>query len=547
MRGRGESKTLINLALTGAILIVASLFILFPTKVSASGDHLVINEIYPNTKDSSEQEWVELYIPNNSVADFSGLYFEKANGSIKPATCDDFSNGYYVCYFGNIGYSWLLNTGDTIKLKDSSGIIDQATFPDFTSYKGKSISRIPNGQDIDNDFKIVPITKGYRNYEPPPIIYSDKIHISEIVPQPADGQANEFIELYNSGDLPEYLLNWKLDDILVGGSIPFKFGSTIIGAHSYLRFYNKDTKIILNDNPGDSACLIDPNDTVRECIPYSLSEYKLSHPASSSYRGKSYSLFDGGWLWTDTLTPRMPNIYSVEVEIIDSEDGIVVPTDIKTARAKEDGETVAVTGTVSVIPEVLSNQYFYIQDDSSGIQIYNYDKLFPTLRVGDVVSVTGEFASISNERRIKILLGTDVIFIRQNSPPVPRVLSVGQIGEENEGTYIEINGVVTETSGSTFYVSDGGIIKVYIRNSDVVNKPKMRKGDHVMVSGIISQYKNEYRVLPFSAGSVKILTSGKLPEAGYDALDNSKQVKQWRLRHDQPMRRKRLVTNLEKL
>lgn len=542
MRGRGANITSINLALTGAILVVASLFILSPAKVSASGDHLVINEIYPNTKDSSEQEWVELYIPNNSIADFSGLYFEKASGSIKPADCDDFSNGYYVCYFGNIGYSWLSNTGDTIKLKDSSGIIDQATFPDFTSYKGKSISRIPNGQDTDNDFKIVPITKGYRNYEPPPIIYSDKIIINEILPQPATLSDDEFIELYNTGADEVDISGWRLNDASAGSGYPIPSGTMISGGE-YLVFCKNSTSIFckfnyktiaLNDTSTDSALLIDPNGDIKSTVSY-----------TKTIRGQSYSLFASGWLWTEELTPGSKNILKISLAVTE-EDGIVPSTDIKTARQKEDGETVAVTGTVSVVPGVLSTQYFYIQDDSSGIQIYNYNKLFPILKAGDAISVIGELTSISNERRIKTLSESDIIIIRQNSPPTPKMLRINQIGEEYEGELIQVTGDVSATSGSTFYLQESDQIQVVIRASAGIIKPKMKRGNIVQITGILSQYQDYYRLLPISQDGVKILTSGVLPDTGSDSVNNTRINELWTLRPSQPARRKRLVTNSER-
>ncbi|MCA9392488.1 hypothetical protein KC614_04825, partial [candidate division WWE3 bacterium] len=41
-----------------------------------------------------------------------------------------------------------------------------------------------------------------------------------------------------------------------------------------------------------------------------------------------------------------------------------------------------------------------------------------------------------------------------------------------------------------------GVVRVYIKDSTVIDKPYMRVGYYARVAGIVSQYKDEYRILP---------------------------------------------------
>lgn len=525
----------------GLIAPVFFLVILHSSAVAKAGSsELKINEVYPNQlSDGIDFEWAELFSPESADVDLTDFELVKitSGGSeyrkqLSETICTNIDN-YYVC---NLGSGWLANSGATLVLQKNSVEIDRVIFGTLSGnapvpIQGQSISRIPNGQDTDNnadDFQIVPLTKGFENISPAPITYSDKIKITEILPQPATGVADEFIELYNSSDADVDLKEWQLDAGIFSDV-------TIIKSKEYRVFKNSDVKIGLTDT-GDTINLIDPNGETKSSLSY-----------GKTSRGQSLSLFDSAWLWTTTLTPGLPNILTTETEVSYETD--FIPTvDIKTARTMEDGETIKVSGTVTVTPSVLSNQYFYIQDDLSGIQIYSYSKDFPKLSSGDLISVTGELATSSNERRIKISNQSDLIILKQNSPPVPKIVEINQISEELEGMYIEFTGTISKTSGSIFYVKNAGEIEVVIRPLTGIKKPKMKQGYNVRVQGIVSQYQDHFRLLPISGDNVKILTSGLLPISGCDeSRSNNFELKTWKFQLSQPMRRKRLVTNLAKI
>jgi len=504
-----------------ALCFIGVIFVFAP-KVKAADDHIddhiVINEIYPNPN-SGGNEWIEFYNPTSADIDLSAYTIE--DGTHKPKTLAGKTIpalSYFVIEKTAGGFSFALNDdGEILILKNAGIVVDQVVYgkwddetnnPDNNApvpAQGKSLSRIPNGSDSDNDksdFRILAPTKDLENVLP---VYSNSIIINEILPQPASGSADEFIELYNSGSVEVDLSGWQIDDIASGGSSPYTVPvGTIIIAGGYLSFYNTVDHISLNDS-GDSARLIDPNGDVKSEISY-----------GKSNRGQSYSKFGDNWQWTTALTPGGENILTVEIQTPD-QDATILTTDISGARSQPDGETVQVTGVVSVTPGKLSSQYFYIQDGNSGIQIYNYGKNFPALQVGDEIQVVGELGSTSNERRIKITQASDITIISTHPPPAPLSTVIDQVGENLEGQYISVIGVVTKTSGSTFYIHGSGEIQITIRDGTGIKKPKMRVGDTVQIAGILSQYGDSYRILPISQDDVKIIKSSKLADSGSQA------------------------------
>lgn len=184
------------------------------------------------------------------------------------------------------------------------------------------------------------------------------------------------------------------------------------------------------------------------------------------------------------------------------------PINISDARDESNGTAVTISGAVTVLPGVLSSQYFYIQDQTGGIQIYSYYKNFPILNIGDIIQVSGELSEVSNERRLKINAESDITVISHETPLVPKPVEIVNIGEGLEGQYVKISGSIAETSGDTFIVQDkeNHQVKVVIKSMTNIDKPKMHKGDEVEISGIVSQYKDEYRILPTVQNDVKILS-----------------------------------------
>ena len=340
--------------------------------------------------------------------------------------------------------------------------------------------------------------------------------INEVYPSPVDASeqdilTKEWIELYNPTDSDINLSKYSLHD--KANHVFSDLTNKTIASGEYLTVIDEN---ILN-NTGDSVFLFDDSLIIDQVVYGDTTANPLN--AKIPPVGKSITRIDGK---PDTDVDNADFVISdptpgSEYSFVETEPGGET-LNIEDARESENGKEVTVIGTVTVLPGTLSSQYFYIQDGTGGIQIYCYGKNFPNMAIGDSVSLTGILSETSNERRIKITGADKIVILNHTEPFPPTDIAISDIGEKNEGTFIKTAGTVTKTSGDTFYISDGTKeIEVSIRKTTGIDKPKMKKGDQVEVIGIVSQYKNEYRILPIDQDDVKIVASeNQLPRAGND-------------------------------
>lgn len=501
------------------VVVFIVFFFNIKTTLAGSKDHLLINEIYPDPL-TGEIEWIELYNPTDNEIELTDCSIEDGTHNPKKLTNNKIDSHDYLVLSKGADFTFGLNNdGDVVILSCDGSIIDQVSYgnwDDGDEYdnakappKGKSITRDENHIDTDND------SLDFTVSDPTPLAnyikktYPYDIFINEILPAPENGTDFEYIEIYNNEETAVDLTGWQVDDVANGGSSPYFIPTgTIIEAKGYVILYHTLIKIYLNDD-GDEVRLIDPNNEEKSKIVYQKAE-----------KGNSYARFDSVWLWTEKLTPNAENIY---VKSVGGETDSVSNQAINIADARQlnNGQYVKVEGFVTAIPSVLSASYFYIEDETGGMQIYKHDKKFPTLKSGDRISIYGKLSETSGEKRIIVYNSFDIVVLESDLPPPPPIeITQNQFGEEFEGVYVKIQGRVIKSSGSTFYVDCQGVtIKVIVRKTANIDKPKLRKNDLVEIAGIVSQYKAEYRLLPIRVGDVKITKSAVLPRAGTGILN----------------------------
>ena len=323
-------KTLVNIS---SVLLLAALFIF--TRVQAA---VVINEVMYGNKDSTKNEFVELYNNGNSpiVLDKYKLTKKTASGSESYLVSSSkflgtiLPHGYFIIaypdYVKNInadlaysGSSYSIAADNSILLYDSSGkLVDavgygKATFfeklaaPDFD--EGQSIGRI-GGQDTDDnsqDFTVQDPTPGKENKNPPvggeekipdaPKEYSDKIQLNELYPYPNVGE-EEFIELYNSGSSDQDLFGYTLHDASKTGEYDFKDHQTIHSRDFLVLYGKKDFSFALNNSGGESVTLSDGNGEIVSNVSY-----------DSAKQGISYDFDGSNWHWSKFISPGEQNIF----------------------------------------------------------------------------------------------------------------------------------------------------------------------------------------------------------------------------------------------
>ncbi len=346
------------------------------------------------------------------------------------------------------------------------------------------------------------------------LVYADTVVVNEFLPNPVGSDtAAEFVEIKNLGAAAVGLSGWQLDDQADGGSKPYTVSDgVVIGAGSITVFSRVQTKLALN-NGGDTVRLLAPDSTVKSSFAYS----------SAVAEGQSYNrTAAGSYVLSTTVTEGKENVITApqdsdvedesgtENSTVSAAAGAVAGTSVNVValtdvREEELGTRIETEGVVSVPPGVFGEKIIYLA--GSGVQVYFHDENYPQLVVGSRVKVRGELASYLDETRIKLAQASDVTVVGSGDAPTPHQAKTGEIDEELEGTLVTISGKVTSTQGSTFYVDDGsGEVKVFIKESTKIDKPKTKKDTVVTVTGVVSQTKSGYRILPRFQEDVRLGT-----------------------------------------
>jgi DNA/RNA endonuclease YhcR with UshA esterase domain len=187
---------------------------------------------------------------------------------------------------------------------------------------------------------------------------------------------------------------------------------------------------------------------------------------------------------------------------------------ISEEKVKPLGTKVMIRGIVMTKPGELSEKYFYLQDQTGGIQIYSYYGRFPSLQRGDELQVYGELSAINGERRIKIESAEGIKVISQQRPAPAIAVKINEINSSQEGSFVTTKGKVVGKSTDAMILAESDTEIKILRRNKKVNFGKIKKGDFIAISGILSSYKGTFRILPRDNEDVTILSSRTLPEAG---------------------------------
>lgn len=328
-----------------------------------------------------------------------------------------------------------------------------------------------------------------------------QVIINEIFPNPEGSENGEFVELFNTGEVPVALGGWQLDDE-EGGSKPYIFGDDIvIEPEEYLVIKKEQSKIALNNGSDAVRLFNDQNELVEEV------KYENSIEGNTYARG-----LNGKWFWSTEQTPGEENFIEFGEEYKDNnfvftayrpaETEIPFMT-IQNIKEREIGDVVSVSGIVAVEPGILGSQYFYIIEQS-GIQVYNFKKDFPDLKIGNIIEVVGELSVINDEYRIKTKTKDDIKVSQENVDIEPLAVSCSEINTDMIGGLVEIFGEVIDRKGCSVFLDDGSDeIKIYIKSSTGIDFKSIKSGDVLSVTGIVSNTKSGIRILPRHEGDIE--------------------------------------------
>ena len=184
---------------------------------------------------------------------------------------------------------------------------------------------------------------------------------------------------------------------------------------------------------------------------------------------------------------------------------------IASARSQPVGSHATVRGVVTVGPGwILGDSTVAIQDASGGIYVRLVDPPLDLVVPGRVLQVEGTLASPYGNLELRPS-ATGVQILDMDLPPAPRVLSVSEIGEANEGVLGRIEATVktiepSSTGSLTLIVEDdSGQGRVYAHAPLGVTRDDFAVGQRISVIGLVGDRLALYRLWPRSKFDIEVL------------------------------------------
>ncbi|MBO8161651.1 MAG: DNA-binding protein [Thermosipho sp. (in: Bacteria)] len=178
---------------------------------------------------------------------------------------------------------------------------------------------------------------------------------------------------------------------------------------------------------------------------------------------------------------------------------------ISEAKKLNDGTDVIVKGIVTVEPGPFDVNIIFIQDETSGINIYLRGGYFEDINRGDLVEISGYLWTHRLNREIVIDANKEKYYIkvitRNNEIPEPRKISTVEINDEKlQGLLVEVEGDVVEIDkgdNRKVYIDDGsGRGMVFIRGNTGIDTSYFRVGMHLKVVGVLGRYQAAFELWP---------------------------------------------------
>lgn len=524
-----------------------------PAVVSATSVQL--NEMLPAP--SSGEEFIELEVLDEGGGYLHGWSLQDASGKIftfDQTQIETQADRFYVVY-DSVSKLALNNTGDRVDLVSPSGVVVDST--EFGATEAdESWSRFTDGwewgvvsageenimiieeeepeieEDEENQQEEEPAERNPEEEEEGTgLLPVTQLRLNELLPNPeGDESVDEWIELLNEGEAGT-LLGWSVTD----GKSTYQFPDVAVGAEEFILVGVEDSGVGLN-NTGDIVYLVGPEEEIVQGVEY-----------GDAPSGESFARFGETWEWVDQLTPGEVNVVpenseegdEVVEDTEDVEEDSAEETDslsLAEVRSIEKGSVVQVSGVVEVEPGPLGAQVIYIQDETGGMQIYSYQKDFPTdLMRGSLVSVSGITSSSYGEVRINAD-ESGILVLEQQDEVLPQ--AVNALDLEHIGQLVVVEGTVESKSASRVVLDTG--IEVYIKSSSGISLKEIDEGGIVRVVGIISQYNDALRLLPREQADVVLVaadsqvvstvsaagTSGQMPSS-VPSVDSPTGVSGW--------------------
>lgn len=340
------------------------------------------------------------------------------------------------------------------------------------------------------------------------------VRFSELAVNPKGADTSEWIEFENFGEAKVELSGWMIEDTIAGKTsdpVP----SLTIPAKGFAVVKMRALRLTLANTEG-AFSLLDPLGEEIDVV-----EYGEAPDNATLSRDKG-----GAWQWSRAATPGKANaIVRVAAGGVATGGGgslrvrYAGRVDLDELRELDLGARVETEGVVSALPGSLGSQIFYL-GGSSGIQAFQSRKDFPKLALGDRILVRGELSEAGGERRIKARGRGDILVQGSGEAPEAHEITSKDMGEGTEGTLVRLKGEVVEAKQGYFVIADDdGEARVTIKSTTGIDSRPVREGDLVALTGIVSETKSGFRILPRFKEDI-IITGHEDPVAAAPSTGN---------------------------
>jgi len=182
------------------------------------------------------------------------------------------------------------------------------------------------------------------------------------------------------------------------------------------------------------------------------------------------------------------------------------------AKQFSDGTDVIVRGIVTVEPGPFDVNIIFIQDDTSGINIYLRGGYFEGIERGDLVEISGYLWTHRLNREIIIDNDKDKYYIKViskgNKLPQPKEIRTNDINDEKlQGLLVKVEGDIVEIDkgdSRKIYIDDGsGKGMVFIRENTGIDTAYFKEGMHLKVIGVLGRYQAAFELWPRSMEDIE--------------------------------------------
>ena len=370
------------------------------------------------------------------------------------------------------------------------------------------------------------------------------IIINQVMIGQDEGVKNEFIELYNPNKVPINLKNYSLKKKTGSGN-----ESSLINSKNFIGTIAPESYFLISSSDFGSiikADLVYSNNNSlasdNTIILYN-SEKRISDEISFT---SNNTLKNNEALKRLDLKTPIKFDFVIEKEIIkihNSKNDLITLknysdttsnddnkkqndykiVDLKNVKKEKNGTMVEVEGIVSVMPGILGSQYFFIHNkydkdfEIYGLKIYNYNKLFPDIKINDKVKIKGELSIISNEiksYKIKTKEINDIEIISSNN-----ILTSTSSEKINTFTFNQtdnlktIEGQITQNSNKKIYLDDGqNEILIDLKDNIGLSKKELEIGKKFSITGLLaftSSSSDSIKIIPLKKEDVKCLDNSE--------------------------------------